>query len=225
MPSNATSTTVAPALAAEWSDAVLITDVDWTAYGRFLKLFAERPGFRLTYDRGALEIVSPSAKHDNSSRLLARMVYALTEELGLAVKSGGTTTLRRQAKKRGLEPDECFWIAREAAVRGVDQLDLRVHPAPDLAVEVDVAASSLDRMSIYRKLGVPEVWRIDAGGALTFERLGPDGRYGRSSTSVAFPQVTAADLMGFLALRLTAEENALVSDFRAWVRSWASSAP
>src|SRR5205814_2592043 len=123
----------------------------------------------------------------------------LTEELGREVLSGGATTLRRRLEKRGLEPDECFWIQNEAAVRGVRRLNLRVHPPPDLAIEVDVTNSSLDRMGIYAALGVPEVWRLDEP-SLTFHVLGPDGRYALVTHSRSFPQVTPADLMRFLTL-------------------------
>lgn len=116
-----------------------------------------------------------------------------------------------------MEPDECFWIQNEAAVRGVRRLNLRVHPTPDLAIEVDVTNSSLDRMSIYAALGVPEVWRLD-GDVLSFHVLGAGRRYTQKNASRAFPQVTPADLQNFLSLRHQQEENAIVRQFRAWVR-------
>src|SRR5439155_310836 len=84
-------------------------------------------------------------------------IGALADELGLPLMRGGSTTLRRRRKQRGLEPDRCFWIANEPAVRAVRDLDLRIHPPPDLAVETDVTNSSLDRMGIYAALGVLEV--------------------------------------------------------------------
>jgi Uma2 family endonuclease len=148
----------------------------------------------------------------------------LTEELGLPVKAGGSTTFRRRRRRRGLEPDDCYWIAREPQVRGKRHIDLRTDPAPDLAIEVDVSHSSLDRMAIYAALGVPEVWRLTAEG-LTFHVLGKDRKYAESAHSLAFPQVTPANLAGFLALRGQMDENAVVQQFRAWVRQLVAPPP
>src|SRR5262245_3005026 len=120
--------TTAPAV------GLLLDNVDWGTYTRFLRLFAERPGYRLTYDRGVLEIMSPLLRHDREGRFLGRLVVTLTEELGLPVLSGGSTTFRRRKKKRGLEPDDCFWIANESRIRDKDRIDLRVDPPPDLAI-------------------------------------------------------------------------------------------
>src|SRR5438876_2601888 len=88
----------------------------------------------------------------------------------------------------------------EPQVRGKRRIDLRVDPPPDLALEVDVTHRSLDRMSIYARLGVPEVWRLDAGG-LSCQVLQPDGRYAEQTHSLAFPQFAPVELTAYLALR------------------------
>ncbi len=199
------------------SRSVVLSGIDWRTYTRLLWTFAERPSVRLTFDRGELEIMSPLFEHDRPTALLARFVLVLTEELGLPLASGGSTTLRRRRKQRGLEPDKCFWIHNEPRVRANRRIDLRVDPPPDLAIEVDVTRSSLNRMGIYAALGVPEVWRLDAP-ALTFQILGADGKYAESPTSRAFPTVTPADLSRFLALLGQIDENAIGAQFRAWVR-------
>jgi len=182
-----------------------------------LRAFAERPGYRLTYDRGKLEIRSPLFEHEIDADLLGRFVVVLTEELGLPIKAGRSTTFRRRRIRRGLEPDHSWWIAHELQVRGKRQIDLRVDPPPDLAIEVDVTHRSLDRMSIYARLGVPEVWRLDARG-LTFQVLQPDGRYAEQTHSLAFPQFLPADLTTYLALRSQHDENEVVRQFRVFVR-------
>lgn len=193
---------------------LLLHDVDWPTYSRFLRLFAERPSIRLTYDRGTLEIMSPLHEH---GRFLGRLAITLTEELSLPLKAGGSTTFRRKRRRRGLEPDDCFWIANEAKVRGKRRIDLRKDPPPDLAMEVDVKSSSLNRMMIYAALKVPEVWRLDSRG-LSFLVLGPDGIYANASHSLAFPFVTPADISRFLGLREKLNENAVIQKFRIWIR-------
>src|SRR5262245_21577445 len=98
--------------------SVVMYDADWRTYTRFLRLFAERPAWRLTYDRGVLEILSPLKTHERGSTLLDRFVVVLTEELNLPIQAAGSTTLRRRKKEKGLEPDKCYWIANEPLVRG-----------------------------------------------------------------------------------------------------------
>ena len=70
-------------------------------------------------------------------------------------------TFKRRKRRRGLEPDECYWIQSEPMVRGKDKIDLRRDPPPDLVIEVDWTHSSLDRLAIFAALLVPEVWRFD----------------------------------------------------------------
>jgi Uma2 family endonuclease len=196
--------------------AVLLHDVDWKTYGRLVWTFAERPRVRLTYDRGRLEIMSPSLGHESDADFLGQLIIVLTEELALPCLPGGATTLRRRGVRRGLEPDRCYWTASEAGVRGKKRIDLRVDPPPDLAVEVDVTSSSLDRLRIYAALGVPEVWRLEAG-VLTFHLLA-GGAYSPGARSRSFPAVAPADLMGFVGARAAQGETGVRQQFRAWLR-------
>jgi Uma2 family endonuclease len=198
--------------------SLLLSGVDWEMYTRLLRIFAERPGIRLTYDRGALEIMAPLLEHDRDGRFLGRLVIALTEELGLPIVCGGSTTLRRRLRKRGIEGDECYWIANAPRMTGRRRLNLRTDPPPDLSVEVDVTRSCMNRLSIYAALAVPEVWRLD-GDTLTFYVLGADGKYTDAAASRSFPLVTPADLLGFLQqARQAGDENAVTRQFRNWVR-------
>jgi Uma2 family endonuclease len=193
-----------------------LSGIDWQTYSRLLRAFAESPGVRLTYDRGEVEIMAPLLVHDDA-RFLGDLVFVLTEELGLPLKRGGSTTLRRRLKRRGIEADECFWIANAPRMAGRRRLDLRTDPPPDLALEIDVSRSSLDRFAIYATLGVPEVWRL-AGNVLTFYALSGK-KYDEVAASLSFPLLTPADLFGFVQqARQAGDENAVVRAFRAWVQ-------
>lgn len=206
------------AAAAPQRNAVVLSDIAWSTYTRLLRVFAERPGVRLTYDRGELEIISPLLEHDDDADLLGALVRLLTEELSLPVHGGGSVTLRRRRQKRGLEPDRCYWIATAPQMAGRRRLDLRRDPPPDLAIEADVSHSSLDRMRIYAGLKVPEVWRLETD-TLTFHVLGADGKYSAALTSRSFPMVTPADLLGFLQQsRQASDQNTVIRQFREWVR-------
>lgn len=198
------------------SHSLVLHGIDWRTYSRLLRAFDERRSIRLTYDRGTLEIRTRSPEHENLNLLLNHLVIAAAEELGLEMASYGAMTMRR-GRRRGLEADQCYWIANESAMRGRDRIDLRTDPPPDLVIEVDVSRSSLDRMTIYANLGVPEVWHLDQQG-FSIQVLGPNRRYASGPNSLSFPVVTAAALAGFLALRGQVGENALVRQFRDWLR-------
>jgi len=201
--------------AGEW---LHMSGVDWRTYSRLLRAFEPCRNVRLTYDRGELEIMSPTLKHDYKGRFLGDLVIALTEELELPRLRGGSATLRRRKHEKGVEADECFWIANAHRMTGREELDLRRDPPPDLAIEIDVTSSSLDRMAIYAALKVPELWPLD-GDVLTFHVLGQDGNYQVAATSFAFPLVTPADLLVFLQqARQFGDENAVLRQFREWIR-------
>jgi len=196
---------------------LVLYSVPWGTYTRALRTLADRPGVRLTYDRGTLEFMTLSHLHESYSDLLSRFIYVLTEELGLAVKAGRSTTFRKRKRQRGLEPDGSWWIAHEAQVRGKTEIDLRNDPPPDLALEVDVTHSSLDRLAIYSALKVPEIWRLE-GKIIVCHLLGSDGRFAVSTTSLAFPGLKVAEIAQFLDLFGTMDENSLTHQFRVWVK-------
>ncbi len=197
-------------------DVAVLHDVDWATYTRLLRAFERRRRFRLTYDRGTLEIRSPLWEHEKAAYILGAFVDCIIQEFQLSYEPGRTVTLRRRRQSRGLEPDNCYWIASAGKLAGKTNLDLRVDPPPDLAIEVDVTHGSLDRMGIYAALGVPEVWRVTSDG-LTFNIL-ESGVYRVRPQSLSFPQLASADLLAFLAQLGQTGTGALIVKFRDWVR-------
>jgi Uma2 family endonuclease len=195
---------------------LLLEDVSWRTYGQLLRAFDDRH-IRITYDRGDLEIMTLSPEHERFKRLLGLLVGVLVEELGWNMAGFGSMTFKHSQRRRGLEPDECYWIQSEAQVRGKDTIDLRNDPPPDLVLEIDVTRSSLDRLSIYAALGVPEIWRYN-GRELVAHLLGADRRYQISGRSLAFPVVPLAEIERFLGMRFDQSETELVRHFRTWVR-------
>jgi Uma2 family endonuclease len=193
----------------------LLRNIDWSRYRSLADALGE-VHVRLTYDRGKLELMTLSHGHERWSNLLGRFVEVLTEELEMPCQSGGSTTLDREDLERGLEPDQCYYIEHETAVRNKDDIDLGIDPPPDLVIEVDVSRSSLSRMDIYAALGVPEVWRFD-GTSLHVYRLA-EGRYVEGDHSPHFPHLPLAEVHSFLLRRNTMDETSLIRAFRQWVR-------
>ncbi|MEB3338700.1 MAG: Uma2 family endonuclease [Leptolyngbyaceae bacterium] len=147
-------------------DRVLLKNISWQTYQLLSKDFEQQPAMRLTYDRGLLEIRRPLDPQETCKKLLGRLVEALTEELGVEIRSLGSRTCDREDLARGLEPDQCYYIQNAPAVWNKAQIDLRQDPLPELAIEIDITSSSMNRLDIYADLGVPEVWRYD-GRSLT----------------------------------------------------------
>jgi Uma2 family endonuclease len=192
-----------------------LSAISWDTYVTYSDGLGPRH-IRVTFDRGEMEVMTLSPKHERNKRLLGRLVETLTEELEIDIVSTGSMTCRSKELERGLEPDESYWIEHESVVRGRDEIDLDVDPPPDLTLEVDISRSTLDRMAIYAALRVPEVWRWD-GESLTIHRLRPRGAYRRSEASKAFPFLPLDEFTEFLR-RTDLSETQLVRSFRAWVR-------
>jgi Uma2 family endonuclease len=198
------------------SDVAVLHNIDWGTYTRLLRAFERRRRYRLTYDRGTLEIMSPLWEHERPAYLLGRFIDVLTEELHLSCEPGRCVTLRRRRKSRGLEPDNCYWIANAERLAGKAHLDLRIDPPPDLAIEIDITHSSLDRMGIYAALGVPELWHVTSDG-LNFKVL-ENGVYNARLHSLSFPRLASTDILRFAVRLGQTGTTALVAEFRNWVR-------
>ena len=170
--------------------------VSWETYVQLLEELGDDRQARLTFNHGALEIMSPKRLHEQVTRLIDMVVTLLAFELGLNVDNCGAMTLRVESAQRGGEPDSCFYVANEAAVRGVDEINLQLHPPPDIVLEVDITSPSLDKFGLYLAARVPEVWRYD-GARMNFYALAGE-RYNDASHSLCFPHLTAALLERYL---------------------------
>lgn len=173
---------------------------------------------RMTYDRGELEMMSPSKPHEQYTRLLDWLVHAWVEELDVDIVSCGTMTCRREDLRRGFEPDNCYYVEHEPMMRAKEELDLSTDPPPDLAIEVEVSRGGRGKLRLYEAFGVPEAWRYH-GKAIQVCQLGLDGRYTSQSASRAFPGFPFAEAERVLSQIGTASETALVKSFRRWVRA------
>lgn len=190
--------------------------VGWRGYESMLDLVGDRP-VRLTYDRGNLELMSPSQEHERVKSLVGRLVEALTEELAIPSISLGSATWRREDLDRGLEADECFYLFDNAERLRGKTSEPGVDPPPDLAIEIDITRSSLDRQDIYAALGVPEVWRFDAT-SLQVLILRPDGRYDTAASSRLFPFLPLDDVARRLREGAGMTHSLWGRQVRAWIR-------
>ncbi|MDZ8109570.1 MAG: Uma2 family endonuclease [Nostoc sp. DedQUE12a] len=194
----------------------VLYNISWETFEALLQETGEDRGSRFAYDCGTLEIMTPLFEHENPKSNFGNFIIALAEELDIEVRSAGSTTLKRRIAKKGIEPDTCYYIQNEAAIRGKQKLNLETDPPPDLAIEIDITSSSVNKFDIYAALGVNELWRYN-GQDLKFYQL-VEGQYIECKFSVAFPIVSVSEISRFIAQSKTSGEITLLKSFRAWVR-------
>ena len=195
---------------------VLLRDVPWETYEQLLRDLQGQRVF-LTYDRGSLEIMSPSPQHEKIGKYISRMVEAFTLERRIPIVGLGNTTWKKPAELRGLEADECYYIAKAEWAKGREEFDLLVDPPPDLAIEVDVTSSSIDKEAIYASLGVPELWRYE-NERLQYLRLA-GGIYLSTPTSVHLPELPRGIVETFARRRGESDDTTMMLEFLNWVKT------
>lgn len=201
---------------------LLLKDIDWSAFEAILTELSDERAARISYSRGMLEIMTPLAIHESDKELIGDFIKIILEEMDLEFWALGSTTFKNASMAQAVEPDQCFYIAHESAVRKKERIDLTVDPPPDLAIEIDITARS--RFDNYEKLGVPEVWRYD-GKNLEINVL-QEGDYVVADRSRLFPHLPLSEAIA-TAIAHSHEKgrNATMRQFRAWVRTKVRPAP
>ena len=194
---------------------VVLENISWSEFEAILEDLGESRGSRIAYDRGRLEIMTPLPEHEVNKEYISDFLKILLEELDIEFCPLGSTTFKNQLMFKGIEPDSCFYIQNEAAVRGKDRLDLTVDPPPDLALEIDITNRS--HPEIYQSLGVSELWRYEKGKLQIL--LLVDGKYMESKTSRNFPNFLLLEVIPqYLTQCRTEGRNKGVKAFRSWVK-------
>jgi Uma2 family endonuclease len=200
---------------------LLVTGVDWDLYEHLLGVRDESCRWvRISYDRGRLELMSHSGPHERWKRMLGYLLLCAAEELFVPMVCCGNATVRRRDLGRGIEPDDWYYVGATATrmtqPTATRSLDFAHDPPPDLAVEIEVSRSFLDRLGICAALGIPEVWLFD-GTQLEVVRLTPGGAY-QPAASAFFPSLPRAEVVRFLDMAPAVDDITILRQFRAWVR-------
>jgi Uma2 family endonuclease len=194
---------------------VVFRNITWQGYQQLLNILGDRRSAMLTFDRGILEITMPLEEHEFSGRLIELFVRVLVVELGLKIKTMGSTTLDRSDLERGAEPDNAYYIQNQPLVAG-RKVDLTTDPPPDLVVEIDITHSDVNKPALYASMGVPEFWRYDGQEWHIYQLQNHE--YVEINGSPTFPLVSKEKLYEFLAMAQLDEVQA-EHDLRNWVRA------
>jgi Uma2 family endonuclease len=199
---------------------MVLENISWDLYIRLHQAIdASARYFRITYDDGSLVLTSPIGRtHERVKTLVRRLIENLTLELDIPIEGLGSLTQKRKSLRKGLEPDECYYIQHCAEAVRQRKSEVRKDLPPDLAIEIDVTHYPIDREAIYAALGVGELWRYRKN-RVEFFKLSAKMRYEKISTSRALP-ISVEDVNRFVAmLDSTLDQTSIIRAFREWIRS------
>jgi Uma2 family endonuclease len=159
---------------------IVFRGVDWHTYSQLSGSLGEHQRVHLVYDGKDLEIMVIGNAHEILKDLISKIVTAVA--MGLDVDCLGSGQATWKTEIRGLEADLSYYFNAEKirtataawARRSMDPAD---YPRPDLAIEIDLSPSKVDRRAIYKEIAVTELWRFVSADKLIFEQLQPDGSY------------------------------------------------
>ena len=200
------------------ADSFLIREnVTWEEYEDLLEQVGEARGLRISYDDGTLQIMTVGPKHEYYSRFIESLVSQVRFRLRVNIRFFGSSTMRKKKKRKGIEPDACFYVQTAEALGNRIDLDFEKDPPPDVAVEVDVTRHSISKFGIYAGLGVPEVWLYDGNELRIYLR--EQDEYVPATESQALPTLSGPVLTKFLSqLRAEGELQAVLA-FDDWLQS------
>jgi Uma2 family endonuclease len=158
---------------------ITMSCVSWDAFEAFIALRGDTAGPRVTYLEGTLQLMSPSFDHEWIKKCLAAVVEAHLDHEATPYQGVGSWLLKLKKRKTGVEPDECYLLH-----------DLTRRDRPDLAIEVVWTSGGINKLQVYKRFGVPEVWQWK-NGVLELYVLGSKG-YERRERSEQIPSFDPA---------------------------------
>jgi Uma2 family endonuclease len=164
---------------------VVMHGVPWSHYEALVALRGEAASPRIAFLEGALELMTPSKDHERNKSCLGCLIEAYALERGIDLSPYGSWTLKSAPRQSGAEPDECYIV-------GPDQSRER----PDLAIEVVWTSGGIDKLEVYARLGIGEVWFLKEGRIEVHVLRGDV--YERASCSALFADLDLDLMCSFL---------------------------
>jgi Uma2 family endonuclease len=130
---------------AEPEERMVISGISWSTYLDFDKALGDdRPGPRLYYLDGELEIMTTSNEHERIRKWIAGFLDIYFDGSDKVVMPRGQATMRI-LQKAGAEPEESWCVGEEKKF-------------PDIVLEIALTSGGVRKLEIYHRFKVPEVW-------------------------------------------------------------------
>jgi Uma2 family endonuclease len=131
-------------------DRLVMSGLSWDNYQQLdAALGQDRSEPRLYFFKGELEIMTTSLLHEKIKKLLSTLLEDYLYESGTEIYPHGQATLKL-LNEAGAEPDESWCLGEEKEF-------------PDLILEIVLTSGGLDKLEIYRRFAIPEIWLWQKG--------------------------------------------------------------
>jgi len=184
---------------------IVMRGVSWDLYTQLVTIRGDDAVPRMSYCEGSLELMSPSTHHERIKKMLARLLELYALERDIDLYGIGSWTIRDKLEERGIEPDECYTVGNRVPEK-----------RPDLAIEIVWTSGGIDKLTIYRKLGVPEVWIWRRGTIAVYGLRGEE--YIELPRSELLPGFDIEHVQPYVT---RPDQPAAVREYRAWLRETA----
>lgn len=129
---------------------VLLHNVSWEQLEQ-LDVALAGTSARLTYLDSILEIISPlSDDHEDNKKTLAMLLEVYMRAKNIRFYGRGSATIGKKEDKTRREPDDSYNLGTKK-------------PIPDLILEITVTSGGINKLEIYQRLRIPEVWFWEDG--------------------------------------------------------------
>jgi Uma2 family endonuclease len=201
---------------------VVIADVTWEFYESFVESIAEGENIRVAFDRKNIEAMTLGPFHESLGGIVAVFIATIATELCIEHQQVGSTTWKCKKVKRGVESDLCYYFDHAKLARFTEAFARRSnkvedYPNPDLAIEIDISRSKIDRAGIYAALKVPELWRFHEE-QFSIAQLRPGATYAPANRS-RFLAVRPDDITRWILEEQSPRGLAWQGRLREWVRA------
>lgn len=164
----------------EPEERLICCGLSWQRYLDLDKAFGDdRPGPRFYYLDGDLEIMTTSLEHERIKKWIGGFLEIYFEHFNLEIMPHGQATMRLALKQAGAEPDESWCLGEEKEF-------------PDLVLEIALTSGGVNKLELYRRFRVPELWIWRAGGLEIFTLRADGSGYEPISQSRLLPQLKVA---------------------------------
>ncbi|BAS57176.1 MULTISPECIES: Uma2 family endonuclease [Leptolyngbya] len=151
--------------------AKVIHHLTWKQFEELDRSLEDIAGIKLIYLDGTVEVMPVSEEHEDFKVLFRRLLETYFEVFGIRFYGRGSATMGTEAIKARNEPDEAYNLEYKK-------------PQPDLVVEITVTSGGVNKLEVYRRLGVSEVWFWEDG---TLEIYHLRDRYEKITQSQLLP--------------------------------------
>ncbi|BAU09584.1 hypothetical protein LEP3755_00550 [Leptolyngbya sp. NIES-3755] len=137
-------------------DQRIVLHGTWEDFKLLQKFSESSPGVRFAFYDGEIELFMPGLQHEQFSEIIGYLVTTFLLKRGIIFVPSGSMTQERPGEVAA-QADKSYCFGSPKSI-------------PDLSIEVIFTSGSVNKLTRYQALGVPEVWFWE-DGSLTLHHL------------------------------------------------------